>query len=368
MTNSTIQGATQMDSSSKAQITQAITLQTYCNSVISQGPINLTNDPNLQQYSTEINTGLTTAQGHANDYMNNIQPLIISNVTSIYNYYSMIKAVPTALPQGSTEAAWIQTLTAVKAQSDQYYQNINTVVSKLQTLNTNLGTDSGNFQTIVGNLNSAVNGDNGVLESIKSQLDTIQSNIDGAIAGIALSGLAIAGGVFITAVGAIADFVTAGTSTPLVVGGIAIIAAGVGGEVASAITLKNLNDSKSNLLREEASLTDEVKVAVAASSAYSSLYTQSQAAVLAATQMGNAWQFLSGDVSSLINDLQQGITTTDALRTIFLTASNTAIQSILTDTNIIKAQMTGVTDTVAPAGETVGDFIVSQANQYQKAA
>ena len=46
-----------------------------------------------------------------------------------------------------------------------------------------------------------------------------QGKIDGLIAGAALSGLAIVGGVFVAAVGGIAEFVTAGTSTVLVIAG-----------------------------------------------------------------------------------------------------------------------------------------------------
>lgn len=368
MANSITQGAQNIDQLSKQQSSQSMLLQTYCNSVISQPAINLSQEPNLQQYNTEINDGLTTAKGHANDYLNNVQPLIITNVASISNYYTMLKAIPTVLPVGSTEAQWIQTLNTIKDQSTQYQSDASSVILKLQGLNSNLGIDSASFSKIVSDLNSAVNGDNGVLASINGELGTIQGKIDGAIAGIALSGLAILGGIFITAVGAIADFVTAGTSTPLVVGGIALIIAGVGGEVASAVTLKSLNDEKSDLLLRKSSLTAEVNLAMGTSNAYTSLNNQAMAAMQAATQMKNAWGFLSSDLGSLISDLENGITSTDQARTLFLTASNGIVQSVLTDTDIIKSQMAGATNSVAPTGQKIGDYIVSVAKQYKAAA
>ena len=374
MGNSTIQAAQGIDTSSKLQTSQAVTLQMYCNSVLSQPTVDLSSQPNLSKFTGQINNGMTVAKGHANDYLNNIQPLIITNVTNISNYYALHNAVATTLPPGSTVKEWVSNLNVLKDQSVQYQSDAKNVVSKLQTLNGNIGIDSAAFSKIVSDLNAAVNGDNGVLQSIDGQLGTIQSSIDGAIAGIALSGLAILGGIFVTAVGAIADFVTLGTSTPLVVGGIALIIAGVGGEVASAVTLKNLNDQKNKLLIEKSNLKSEVNLALGMSSGYTSLNNQAQSAMTAATQMSNAWNFLSGDLGNLASDLEKGITSTDQARTIFLTAANTVITSVIQDVTIIKNQMAGVISSVAPIGSggskstTIGDYIVSEANKYAKAA
>ena len=202
-----------------------------------------------------------------------------------------------------------------------------------------------------------------MLASISSQLSTIQSNIDGAIAGTVLSGLAIVGGIFMTAVGGVAEFVTAGTSTPLVVAGIAVVAAGVGGEVASALALKNLNGQKASLLQQQSTLTAEVNLATGISTGIGSLQTQANTSVTAASQMENAWSFLSDDLSNLSSDLQKGITNTGMLRTLFLTAANAEIQQVLNDTATIKTQMSGVQTLVAPANTNIGDYIVSVAQQ-----
>ena len=40
-----------------------------------------------EKTALEINTELTTAKGHANTYLNNIQPTIITNLANIDNYY-----------------------------------------------------------------------------------------------------------------------------------------------------------------------------------------------------------------------------------------------------------------------------------------
>lgn len=364
-TNSQSQAAQGINSGNKGQSAQALIIQSYANSIKEQPTVDFSGEPNLEKFQAEINTGLQTAQSHADNYLNNIQPNIIENISNIGNYYALHNAVLATLPEGSTEQEWITNLQVLQEQSSQYQKAANGVVTELGQLHTDLTNDTASFAGTVSDLNAAVNGDHGILDSINSQLSDIQGKIDGAIAGTALSGLAIVGGAFVIAVGAVADFVTAGTSTPVVVGGVAIVAAGIGGEVASAITLKNLNDEKASLLSEKSTLTAEVNLAVGISSGYNSLLTQVKGAVEAATQMQNAWQFLSSDLGNLVADLQKGIQSADQVRTLFLTAANTEIQTVITDINTIKGQMAGVTNIVAAPGQTVGDAIVEAAQKVQ---
>ena len=350
-----------IDKANKGQSSQALIIQSYANSVNQQPMVDFSGEEKLKKYETDINSGLKTAQSHASNYLNVIQPSIIENISNIENYYALHNAVATVLPEGSTEKQWLDALNALATQSGKYRTAALGVVTQLQTLSKNLNTDSASFTTTVTNLNAAVEGDNGILESITSQLDTIQGQIDGAIAGVALSGLAIAGGVFVICVGAITDFVTAGASTPVVVGGVALLAGGIGGEVASAVTLKNLNDEKASLLTEQANLKAEVKLATGISTGYKSLNTQVTGAVTAATSMSNAWTSLSADLKSMIDDLQNGVKNTGEIRKIFLTAANTVIKTVLADIGTIKKQMSGVSNVVAKKGQTVGEAAVAAA-------
>jgi len=361
--NSTVDAAKQISTTNKAQSGLALLIQAYCNSVNEQPAVDFTGITGLEQAQAAINAGLATAQAHANNYLNNIQPNIITNIANIGNYYALHNAVATTLPPGTSKADWIAALTALSTQSAAYQTAANGVVTSLNTLHANLTADTASFAGAVSNLNAAVNGDNGVLASDRAEVDALQSKIDGAIAGVALSGLAIAGGVFLVAVGGIADFVTAGTSTPLVVAGIAVVAAGIGGEVASALTLSNLNSQKATLLQQESTLTTEVALATGISSGYSSLGTQVKNAVDAATAMENAWNFLSSDLGSLITDLNNGTVDDGILQKVFLTAANTVIQTLIQDITTIKSQMTGITTITVAPGQTVGEAIVAAARK-----
>jgi len=335
--------ASAIDSANKAQACQGLIIQTYCQSIKAQPNVNFVGFDNLARYQTEINTGLGQAQAHADTYLNVIQPNIIANISNISNYYALHNAVPVVLPAGSTEEKWIEVLSALQKMAATYQGTAEATVKSINGLYNNLTTDSASFAVTVANLNAAVNGDNGVLASIDEQLKDIQTRINGTIAGIVVSGLAIVGGVFITAIGGIAGFVTAGTSSPLVALGVAITATGIGGTVGATFALKGLYSSKATLLTNKAKLKSEVGLAQGISSAFSTLNSQVGAAITSARQMSTAWDLLGNDLRTLSDDLKNGIQNTDSLRTLFLTAANSQFQQqVVTDIATIKQQMAGV--------------------------
>jgi non-hemolytic enterotoxin B/C len=356
-----------INAANTAQTSQALIVQTYCNCVNEQPQVDFSKDPALATYQTQINAGLATAQDHANNYLNNIQPAIIQNITNIGNYYAINNAVATSLPADATEDQWIEALTTLQNQCANYERTAQGVVDSLASLNSALTSDSSAFATIVSNLNTAVNGDDGALSQDDSELTSIQGKIDGAIAGIVASAVAVVGGAIMIFVGAVATFATAGAASGLVIGGIGVLAGGLGGETGSAFALASFNNQKASLLADESRLNAEVKLALGVSNSYQSLQNQVSAAVTAATQMKSAWSFLSGDLAGMASDLQQGTTTTGVVQTAMLSAANTVAKTVLTDIATIKTQMAGVTSTVAPAGQTVADVLIAAAQQMSSA-
>ena len=113
MINATIS----MDQSMAGQAGQALQIQTYCNSVKQQVSVDFSQFPNLKDNQTQINQGLDVAKGHADLYLNQIQPQIITNISNISNYYALQNAIPTVLPPGSTKAQWLRQLNVIKEQA-----------------------------------------------------------------------------------------------------------------------------------------------------------------------------------------------------------------------------------------------------------
>lgn len=350
-------GATEIDSANRSQSSQGLIIQTYCQSVKSQPFVSFAGYDNLKGHEQRINAGLGQAQAHADTYLNVIQPTIITNISNISNYYAMHKAIPTVLPAGSTSERWLQILATLEKMATAHKATADATVIGLNGLYNNLTEDAGSFAGTVADLNAAVNGDKGVISSIDDQINDIQSQIDGTIAGIVVSGLAVVGGVFLTAVGGIAEFVTAGTSTPLVVLGAAITVAGVAGAVGASLALKGLYDSKAKLLTDKSRLSAEVGLALGISQGFSGLSNQVQRAVTAARQMSSAWSILSSDLGTVADDIRQGRLSTDDARTLFLIAADSQVQQVVNDISTIKVQMTGVTSLEPTPNRNIKDII-----------
>ncbi len=355
--------AVAMGLANKSQMGGAMVIQSYTNSALQQPKVDFSGFPSLQAYQKQINDGLAVAQGHANYYLNTLQSNLISNMGNIYNYYVLNKTLPVVLPAGSTEVQWINMLSAVKAQSQNYYSVAKQIVMDLRNFSNQLDTDSQAFNTTITELNSKVGGDEGVLQDINDELDKIQLLLDAAITGSVISALTTAAGVFTICVGSIEDFVTAGVTTPLIFGGIGIFAAGVSGEAGSIAAIIQQNNAKATLLNQEASLTAEVKLATTVSRGYSSLSSKVKAAAEAATTMANAWANVNTDFEEIINDLNQGIISADSVRTMFVTATNEEIATLLQDIQTIKEQMSGVTVQCASPGQTVSQLVASLTGQ-----
>lgn len=358
---------TQIGTASKHQSSQALIVQSYALSTTKQQNVDFSGFDNLKQYQTSINNAIATAKDHGNYYLNTLLPSMITTVTNIDHYFNLQNAIPKALNPDTSAKDAIKLMAAVQEQAIDYQSQSSKLVTDLQGFRTQLAKDSSNFSTVVTNLNAAVNGDQGVLATIDKEVDNIDGKISGAIAGTVLSGLAIAGGVFMIIVGSVADFVTAGTSTPLVVGGIGVVAAGVGGEVASAIILSKLIDEKNALLTKKAKLKAEVNLALGMKSGFSALATSASDAATATQQMANAWSTLDNHLGNLISDLKSGQTTVDELRHLFQAAAQGDVKDVQRDITVIEEQLSG-TKTVVKPDESLSKTVVQVAEDNKKAA
>ncbi|CAI0835144.1 Bacillus haemolytic enterotoxin (HBL) [Serratia liquefaciens] len=339
------------------QSSQALHIQTYCNSVRQQISVDFERFPNLREHQRQINESLTTAKRHSNHYLNDIQPLIIRNVTNIQDYFETQNLIASVMPSGATKEQWLSTLGMIRDKAKEYQEVSVNTRRTIGTLNDNLIIDSNNYQVIVVNLNNVVGGNNGILEQLNRDIDGINAAIDGAIAGIVVGGLLIIGGAIVTAIGAVAGLVTAGTSTPVVLGGIAMMTAGAGGVVGGAIVLSKSLEAREKLYRDRSQLNSEVMVATQIGSGYKGLQTQAQSAVTAATQMSNAWDSLTSELDTLNANLRKGIIDDGFLRQLFLEASKSSVGKVLDGTKIIKQQMAGVVVREVPQDQTIADFV-----------
>jgi hypothetical protein len=338
--------ATAVDTAAKGQSSNALIVQNYCLTALSQPNVDLGGSAGLIKYQDEINKALGGAKDSAHKYLNVVLPQAIVTIANIDAYFATQNALAEALQPNTPAQTAIALLSAVQEQATTFKTQAAGVTGDLQALRDQFNRTSADMSKSASDLSIAVDGDNGVLKSISSQLSDIDGKINGAITGVVLSSLAIVGGVIMIGVGALAEAVTGGLATALIIGGIAVAAVGVGGEVGSSIMLAKLLDMKSGLLNEQARLNSEVTLAAGLSSGLKGLSSSAGNAATAAQGMANAWSLLGDDLGNLINDLNSGKTTVDALRTLFTIAAQGQVKVVQGDVATIRGQLAGVNPTV----------------------
>ncbi|MEM9619765.1 MAG: HBL/NHE enterotoxin family protein [Pseudomonadota bacterium] len=322
--------------------TQASIVQAHSLMIQQQPSIDLSSFKNLKPFQTDINNTISGAKQHATTYLNIILPAMIKQTTNMDGYFNVQNALGAALNPDEDAKKAVALIKIAQDKAQQYKTDATGLVQRLNTLRTNFSTDASNFTTYTGKLNAAVNGDNGLMKSIDGTLSSMDGDIAGAITGIALSGLTILAGGLMIAVGAIAELVTAGTSTALVVAGVGVAAAGVAGEVASSITLSNLLDEKGKLLAQKSSLTAEVNFALGLTSNFKMIAGSAKGAAAATQDMASAWTTLENHLGNLSSSLEQGKTTVDDVRRLFQAAAKGDVKNIQHDLSTIEQQLSGV--------------------------
>ncbi|MEV6909755.1 HBL/NHE enterotoxin family protein [Amycolatopsis sp. NPDC051071] len=348
----------------KEHASNAVVVQSYALSAMNQPNVDFHEFKKLLPLQVKINNSVGVAKDSAHLYLNTVLPQAIKTIADIELYFQLHNALADSLQPGTSAQQAIALLKIVQEQAVEFQGQAGAVATQLQTLRDGFTTNSAAFNEYSRDLAAIVDGDHGVLKSLDDQLSGIDGKIGGAITGVVLSGLAIAGGVLMVGVGALAEPVTGGLSTALIIGGVAVAAAGIGGEVAASLTLAKLLDLKSNLLQEKAKLKAETTLAAGLRSGLGNLATAASSAATATQGMVNAWSLLGDDLGGLAKDVQKGQTTVDGLRLLFTHAAENAVKTTQQDIAIIKGQLTGVrtsVDTKATPGDLIRSHVAAAA-------
>lgn len=328
-----------------------LVLQAFCNSTLQQPDINLSSVEELTKLQEDINAALADSKKHANEYLNHINPSIIKSLSDLKSYFTVFSSVPVTLPQDATVEEWTTTLLVLKGITQNNLRNSEEIVASLNDLRDNLRSDANSFTEFTQQANEAVNGDEGELEEIGDELKEIDTSIKLLITSIVGESLAVAGGVIIIGIGAYAG------STEAIVGGVIAIGVGVAGLTASSIELSNLYDRKRELLQTKSKLETEINLLSTIDGSLGNIADQAESAALATEDITKTWKELSLNLDSLIDDLNNGIISTDDARTFFLNSANNEIAEIQDAINNIQLKLAGVVTTTSQEAFLENSFL-----------
>lgn len=352
-----------MGSAERAHASQAVIVQSYALSALQQSTIDFGGIEKLKAIQSDLNTGIGKSQDHAKFYLDKLLPDMIHQSTNLDAFLNLQTALPMALDPKAPASEAIAMMKAVQEQAQDHRTSSKTLVTNLQKLRTDISGDATVFKSNVLKMNGILEGDNGVLAVLDEQVDKIDSKINWAIAGIAGSGLAVAGGVLLVCVGSVGSFITAGTSSVAVVAGASLILGGVAGGAALTYALIKYQETKAELVNKQKSLKNEVKAVSGVCSQIKTLASGASNAASATQDMANAWTILEQDMGSLITNLEKGQTTVDGLRKLYQQAAKGTVATLKLDNATIQKQLTGVDKKYAPEGTDLFTFAKQEASK-----
>lgn len=337
-------------------------VQSYCTQVAQQPKIIIPDS--VASKLPPIGKQLETAQGNAGDYLKTVQPKIIAVVTDVGGYAQEFSAFNRLItgkiddwkggsPQAKADA--LALLQQLQTDLDGKVTKVKGVQSSLDDFRGKLNIDIANFNTAATQAAQVIEGSQGAIAELSNQIDDMNKRIGGAAAGVALSGLVMIGGGLMIAAGAIASFLTAGASTPLVVAGVAVVVVGAAGLTASSIVLAKLIESKSNLLTQQAQLQGTVTFLTDFKGTMGTLGTSATTAAQQLTSMKNAWDILGGNLGNVVGSVQNAQTFSDLPIVVqaYLNTASSQWTTVLGNVTTIQNQMSGVKSVKVP-GDKAG--------------
>jgi len=263
-----------------------------------------------------LNTHLATAQGHANTWLNTYSGQVLDTLQGVVtfgelftNLYNPLHAAAQGLAtQSGFEPNQVATLIAMIQALQQQVQTeqnrVHGTLTNMQTYRTGVSADYASFQTDYTAANTALNGTTGLVANLQKKIDADHSAMNKDIDMIAGGSVMMVVGILVVAVGALTEFETAGLSTGIILGGVALIGGGaamtgVGGKNYDEM-LSTLNDDTTRL----AEANSDITYLAALKTSFTNLDSQLMQTQTLLGTIITAWQELNNSLGAVVSDLQ----------------------------------------------------------------
>jgi hypothetical protein len=328
----------------KTVISQSLIVQSYCQKLLMQAPINFGGATKLKDSEDKINKGLRKAQDNAHFYLDVLQPKLIQALMNVKHFAIREKVAAQSIRIADSMDDILKYIKRPLESAEKYEQDAKDVLEGLKKFKRQLAEDAALYQGVVDELNTLLDGEEGLLEGYQTELKKIEGSIIDMSLLIASGGLAILGGAFLIAVGTISSFVTAGTSLHLAAAGGIMLLGGIGVTAGGSVALAGLLDQKSALVNSSNTVKQQAKVAREYVTAFEDLRRGAHDSVEAVQPMINGWTQLAVGLKSLYDELS-ATSSDDSIslaQDYFASYIDGQMNSIMVSIDNINAQMAGV--------------------------
>lgn len=290
----------------------------YCHSLLN---IQIDKLKDQGSWYDEFNASLKVAQGHADDWINDLSPKVFSKVPqTIIDYGNVfnaamkrindiINSVPDGAELSKTQSdTIIRYLEAVLADLGIQQKTISDVRAQLIKFNSDVQADHTALLTGQNSAQSQVLMDQKQLAIIQAKINSIQTQMQADSQAAMASEIGLGVAIFITVVAFAAAVATGGVSLGIGAA-LAVGVLGVGGAIAGTVIFsKKVNEDLDELYAEQQNMNDEQRQVSALQGVVTSiqtLVTSNEAATLAISAVLNTWAVLQGKLQAVIDNLKQ---------------------------------------------------------------
>jgi hypothetical protein len=321
----------------------SVMLQTYTNTVLQTPIIKLDPSVDTDSKSTvveDLPVHQALAQTNAQNYLNKVNPLIISTVADVIGFgnlwnaeYATLYALAQNISQGNNAQTFTTGMNNLIAKTQNAEANTQPVIDALNAFLPLIQTDDRNLKQDYNNVGIALGGEGGAITQLENQLQAYNDAMNKDMAIIAAGATADIVGALMIVVGLLAEIETAGLATGLVVAGIAVVAGGTTAMgVAGADYTKSQQAYKSTLTTLNADK-QVYTLSSQASKTVASLVDAISQGISAVESLQKGWGSLQADFNQVVQALEQ--------------ADDPSLGSWLTD--LLSAANTDWADTLALA-------------------
>lgn len=291
----------------------AVLLQTYTNTVLQTPIIHL--DPSIDKLSNstvveDLPVHQQTAQTHALDYLNNINPLIVANVAEVIGFgnlwnaeYQQLLTLAQSITVGNNAQTFTEGLQNLINKTNQASQAIPPVLAALNAFLPLVQSDASNLNGDLSNVSTALAGEGGQIDQLENEISAYNEAMSKDLAIIAGGAVTDVVGALAIAVGVLGEFETGGVSTALIVAGLAAIAGGTAAMGVAGHDYAEKNAAYGSLVSQ---LNQDQQVYTLTSQAAQTIKTLVSAVssgITAVETLQTQWNSLSSDFTQVIEAL-----------------------------------------------------------------
>ncbi|MCD9146048.1 HBL/NHE enterotoxin family protein [Streptomyces albireticuli] len=277
----------------------------YATAMREQSPIKLDLLPNLP-------THLENAKEHAKSWTEKVAPEIIQVNTDLISFCNLFKSFYKTLydlakdinAEGNLEK-FNSGITELSEEVTKRGESAKKATKSINGLYSNVATDKGKLTKDINDEEAKYQGEQGKLAEIKKLESSLRDRIHKDVLIMAGGATVDVVGVLCIAVGVLAEIPSGGTSTAVIVAGVALVTGGTAAMIAAGVDMDKANKDLANQIAEYAKISKEIAALKSVNTQWEHLVAACTDALGSLNKMSTTWEVLGTQFKAVKDEIKE---------------------------------------------------------------